>query len=226
MGVPSAPEGPVDVSPPTGGDLKGADGAAARTGDNGWRRRAQPKSGVLRVRSSVEGRAAPAARELIAERWKARIREGIAAGRARGSPHWRKSASPSNPSKPKGRYTMAPRAMSREKQAALRVNAAFDAMADPTRRALFAHVARGPIGVTELTSLLPVTRPAVSQHLKVLREAGLVTRVAIGNRRIYRVDIAGLIPMLEWLDDVRKRGEASALARPPAPKESKMEDQS
>lgn len=121
---------------------------------------------------------------------------------------------------------MAPRALSRGKQAALRVDAAFDAMADPTRRAVFAHVARGPIGVTDLTSLLPVTRPAVSQHLKVLREAGLVTRIAIGNRRIYRVDLAGLIPMLTWLDDVRKRGEASALAHPQEQKEATADDQS
>ena len=225
MGVPSAPEEPVDVSPPTGGDLKGADGAAARTGDNGWRRRAQPKSGVLRVRSSVEGRAAPAARELIAERWKARIREGIAAGRARGSPHWRKSASPSNPSKPKGRYTMAPRAMAGETSSA--------AGERRLRRHGRSHAAsavracgEGPDRRDRVDQLAARHPPAVSQHLKVLREAGLVTRVAIGNRRIYRVDIAGLIPMLEWLDDVRKRGEASALARPPAPKESKMEDQS
>lgn len=78
--------------------------------------------------------------------------------------------------------------------------AAFDALGDPTRRAIFERVARAPAAVGELAAGLPVSRPAVSQHLKVLREAGLVTETAQGTRRIYRIDPRGIGKMRDWLD--------------------------
>src|SRR5215468_5804861 len=76
----------------------------------------------------------------------------------------------------------------------------FAALADPTRRAVFERVAARPAAVGEIAHGLPVSRPAVSQHLKVLKEAGLVTETAHGTRRIYRIDPRGLAAMREWLD--------------------------
>ena len=78
--------------------------------------------------------------------------------------------------------------------------AAFAALGDPTRRAVFERVARGPAAVGELARGLPVSRPAVSQHLRVLKEAGLVREISQGTRRIYRVDPRGIAAMREWLD--------------------------
>jgi DNA-binding transcriptional ArsR family regulator len=69
--------------------------------------------------------------------------------------------------------------------------AALDALGDPTRRAILERLAKGPCAVGELARDLPVSRPAVSQHLKVLEQAGLVTHHAAGTRRIYRVNPAG-----------------------------------
>jgi DNA-binding transcriptional ArsR family regulator len=66
------------------------------------------------------------------------------------------------------------------------------ALGDPTRRAIFARLARRPQSVTDLASELPVSRPAVSQHLKVLKGAGLVRVRPDGARRIYAVDTDGL----------------------------------
>ena len=77
---------------------------------------------------------------------------------------------------------------------------AFAALADPTRREVFEHLARGPQAVGDLALGLPVSRPAVSQHLKVLKDAGLVTDEADGARRIYRIDPQGLGAMRAWLD--------------------------
>lgn len=76
----------------------------------------------------------------------------------------------------------------------------FDALGDPTRRAIFARVAEAPMHVGAIADMLPVTRPAVSQHLKVLKEAGLVTEEAHGTRRIYRVDPRGIARMRGELD--------------------------
>ena len=81
-----------------------------------------------------------------------------------------------------------------------RIAVALDALADPTRRAVFERVARGPAAVGAIAEELPVSRPAVSQHLKVLKEAGLVTDSADGTRRIYRIDPRGLGALREWLD--------------------------
>jgi DNA-binding transcriptional ArsR family regulator len=69
---------------------------------------------------------------------------------------------------------------------------ALDALGDPTRRAIFERLGRGPCAVGELARDLPVSRPAVSQHLKVLKQAGLVVNEAVGTRRIYRLNPATL----------------------------------
>jgi len=74
------------------------------------------------------------------------------------------------------------------------------ALADPTRRAVFELVASRPRSVADLTRSLPVSQSAVSQHLKVLREAQLVRSEARGTRNIYRLDPKGLQRMRKWLD--------------------------
>ena len=77
---------------------------------------------------------------------------------------------------------------------------AFAALADPTRREVFQRLANGPRAVGELAEDLPVSRPAVSQHLKVLKEAGLVTDRAEGTRRVYQIDPQGLGQIRAWFD--------------------------
>lgn len=77
----------------------------------------------------------------------------------------------------------------------------FAALADPTRRTLFERVGEQPQSVGALAAQLPVSRPAVSQHLKVLKAAGLVTDEARGATRIYRIDPHGLGPLRRWLDE-------------------------
>ena len=77
---------------------------------------------------------------------------------------------------------------------------AFAALADPTRREIFERLAAEPSAVGELADELPVSRPAVSQHLKVLKEAGLVVDRAIGTRRVYEIDPNGLGALRAWLD--------------------------
>jgi DNA-binding transcriptional ArsR family regulator len=81
----------------------------------------------------------------------------------------------------------------------------FAALADPTRRIVFQRIAERPRSVGLLAAELPVSRPAVSQHLKVLKDAGLVTDDARGASRIYRVDPQGLGPMRRWLDEQWER---------------------
>jgi DNA-binding transcriptional ArsR family regulator len=78
--------------------------------------------------------------------------------------------------------------------------AALSSLADPTRREIFERLASRPMAVGALARDLPVTRPAVSQHLRVLKEAGLVTDEAEGTRRIYRIDPAGIGAIRAWLD--------------------------
>jgi DNA-binding transcriptional ArsR family regulator len=77
---------------------------------------------------------------------------------------------------------------------------ALQALADPTRREIFERLARGPSAVGELASSLPVSRPAVSQHLKVLRDAGLVVHRTHGTRNVYEIDPNGLGALRAWLD--------------------------
>jgi DNA-binding transcriptional ArsR family regulator len=74
------------------------------------------------------------------------------------------------------------------------------ALGDPTRRAIFERLRGGPLPVGEIARDLPVTRPAVSQHLKVLKDAGLVLDAADGNRRLYRIDPRGIEGLRAWLD--------------------------
>ena len=76
----------------------------------------------------------------------------------------------------------------------------FSALADPTRRSVFELVARAPASVGALAGQLPVSRPAVSQHLKVLSDAGLVTVTAKGTRRIYAASPERLAELRSWLD--------------------------
>jgi DNA-binding transcriptional ArsR family regulator len=77
---------------------------------------------------------------------------------------------------------------------------ALAALGDPTRRAIFEHLSDRPSAVGELARLLPVSRPAVSQHLKVLKDAGLVTEQRDGNRRIYQLDPKGIGELRDYLD--------------------------
>jgi DNA-binding transcriptional ArsR family regulator len=76
----------------------------------------------------------------------------------------------------------------------------WTALADPTRRAIFERVAEQPQAVVELARELPVSRPAVSQHLKVLKEAGLVVDRPVGTRRIYQLGPGGLEALRAQLD--------------------------
>lgn len=85
----------------------------------------------------------------------------------------------------------------------------FAALADPTRRLVFERVAEHPQSVGALAKQLPVSRPAVSQHLKVLKDAGLVTDEAKGTSRIYRIDPQGLGPIRRWLDEQWDRSLAN-----------------
>ena len=77
---------------------------------------------------------------------------------------------------------------------------ALEALGDPTRRAIFELLVARPRPVRELADALPVSRPAVSQHLKVLKQSGLVIDRPQGTRRIYRVDHAGVTAIREYLD--------------------------
>ena len=79
-------------------------------------------------------------------------------------------------------------------------SATFAALSEPMRLAIVERLAAAPATVGTLAAQLPVSRPAVSQHLKVLKEAGLVEVEAAGTRRIYRIDPAGLGPIRQWLD--------------------------
>ena len=78
--------------------------------------------------------------------------------------------------------------------------AGWTALGDPTRRAIFERLAERPSAVGELAEAFPVSRPAVSQHLKVLKDAGLVSGRPDGNRRIYQVDPGGLQALRAELD--------------------------
>src|SRR5580658_9479457 len=77
---------------------------------------------------------------------------------------------------------------------------ALSALADPTRRHVMESLRSGPRAVGDIARGMPVSRPAVSQHLKVLKEAGLVTDRAEGTRRVYYIDPNGLGELRRWLD--------------------------
>jgi DNA-binding transcriptional ArsR family regulator len=90
----------------------------------------------------------------------------------------------------------------------------LDALGDPTRRAIFELLRTRPQAVGELAARLPVSRPAVSQHLRVLKAAGLVSERKEGTRRVYRVEPKGLAELRDWLetfwDDVLAGFKAAA----------------
>ena len=86
---------------------------------------------------------------------------------------------------------------------------ALTALADPTRRAIFERLADRPLAVGELADGLPVSRPAVSQHLKVLKDASLVVDRPAGNRRIYQLDPDGLAALRAYLDRFWNRSLAA-----------------
>ena len=87
--------------------------------------------------------------------------------------------------------------------------AALDVLADPTRRSIFERLADGPQAVGDLAQHFPVSRPAVSQHLRALKDAGLVRDRAEGRRRLYAVDPRGVDEVRAWLDDLWDRALAA-----------------
>jgi DNA-binding transcriptional ArsR family regulator len=97
-------------------------------------------------------------------------------------------------------------------------------LGDHTRRTIVEHLAAGPLAVGELSERLPVSRPAVSQHLKVLKDAGLVVEQAAGARRIYRLNPAGVCALRDQLDTFWSRTLAAysdAIDVPDHPNEEK-----
>ena len=100
-------------------------------------------------------------------------------------------------------------------------------LSDPTRRQVFERLRAGPRSVGALARGLPVSRPAVSQHLKALKNAGLVTHRAEGTRRVYYIDPAGLGELRRWLDgfwtDALESFKSEVAAANAAPKRKKHE---
>ena len=86
----------------------------------------------------------------------------------------------------------------------VQLDATFAALADPTRRAIIARLARGEASVTELAEPFAMTQPAISKHLKVLERAGLVTRRRDAQRRPCRLEAGALRDATEWLDAYRR----------------------
>jgi len=80
----------------------------------------------------------------------------------------------------------------------------FQALADPTRRAVFERLCRRELSVAEITAGFSVSQPAISQHLAALRRAGLVTERREGRRAYYRCDPAGLEPLASWMERYRQ----------------------
>jgi DNA-binding transcriptional ArsR family regulator len=78
--------------------------------------------------------------------------------------------------------------------------AVLDALGDRTRRSILEKLVDGPVAVGVLADHLPISRPAVSQHLRVLKDAGLVVESAAGTRRLYRINRAGLTVVRDYLD--------------------------
>ena len=87
--------------------------------------------------------------------------------------------------------------------------ASLEALGDPSRRTLFERLGeRGPLSVGELAEALPISRPAVSQHLKILKEAGLVSDTPQGTRRVYRVEASGLEALRAYVEEFWTRALA------------------
>jgi DNA-binding transcriptional ArsR family regulator len=112
---------------------------------------------------------------------------------------------------------------------AMILNAAFAALADPTRRAILARLAKGEATVNELAEPFEMTQPAISQHLKVLEDAGLVVRRVEGTKRPRRLSNTGIDAMDKWLSLLRKALEKNyerldnLLAAMEPPKKGKLQ---
>jgi DNA-binding transcriptional ArsR family regulator len=94
----------------------------------------------------------------------------------------------------------------------------LDALGDPTRRTVFELLAAGPRSVAEIAADLPISRPAVSQHLKVLKDAALVSATAVGTRRVYALDPQGLAAVRDYFDTFWQQSLAAfkdAVENPP-----------
>lgn len=100
---------------------------------------------------------------------------------------------------------------------------ALSALGDGTRRAVFECLADGPRAVGEIAAALPVSRPAVSQHLRVLKDAGLVRDTAVGTRRIYGVDPGGVAAVQAYFD--RFWGQALSAFKAAAEQAHREEEQ-
>jgi DNA-binding transcriptional ArsR family regulator len=100
----------------------------------------------------------------------------------------------------------------------------WDALGDRTRRSIVLLLAEGPSPVGKLADALPVSRPAVSQHLKVLKDAGLVDEEAAGTRRIYRLNEAGVLALRDQLDTFWNRALGSFRDIADQPEESHEPD--
>jgi DNA-binding transcriptional ArsR family regulator len=98
-------------------------------------------------------------------------------------------------------------------------SAALTALGDPMRQAIVEQLVAGPLAVSELAARLPISRPAVSQHLRVLADAGLVGHRALGTRRVYHVDPEGIDAIRAYLERFWSRALSSfaALAEDTAP---------
>jgi DNA-binding transcriptional ArsR family regulator len=89
----------------------------------------------------------------------------------------------------------------------------FAAVADPARRQIMSTLARGDLSAGKVAALFPISRPAVSRHLRVLREAGLVRDELVGRQRVYRLDLDGLAQVTAWLTTLTS-GHASGSGWP------------
>ncbi|MGE0279253.1 MAG: ArsR/SmtB family transcription factor [Rhizobiaceae bacterium] len=79
----------------------------------------------------------------------------------------------------------------------------FRALADPTRRAIYERLSRRELNVSQLADGLPVSQPAISQHLSVLRDAGLLAERREGRFSFYRAEPSGLAPLIDWVEHYR-----------------------
>ena len=98
-------------------------------------------------------------------------------------------------------------------------------LGDPTRRAIFELLARRPCTVGELAQQLPITRSAVSQHLRVLKDGGLVVSKAEGTRRIYRLNPEGVTALRAYLDRIWEEALTAFAKATQAPDDPEQEDQ-
>jgi len=106
----------------------------------------------------------------------------------------------------------------------------FAALGDPTRLQVFALISRAPLSVAEVAAQLPVSRPAVSQHLKVLADAGLAQVESVGTRNLYRLDTDGVATLRDFIDSLwdvglaRFKLQAEKVARQRAAEPRKTRD--